>query len=217
MSVKGAFRRAPTCSTGQDGSYLAELLLGRVTRSKDYDLRTTEGVDPALSDGLVQGGRPIERSTGSTSSTSSPSSLYGPGDNVDPRSSHVIPALINKCVDARGANHIDVWGTGSASREFLYVDHAAKGVVLAAERYNDAEPVNLGTGQEITIRELVELIAEVTGFKGEIRWDSTKPDGQPRRALDASGAHALFAFTARTSFEDGLRRSVAWHARAGCT
>lgn len=138
-----------------------------------------------------------------------PVNLYGPGDNFDPRSSHVIPALIKKCLDAidRGADHIDVWGTGSASREFLYVDDAADGIVLAAERYNDPEPVNLGTGQEITIRHLVELIAEVTGFKGEIRWDPTKPDGQPRRALDTSRAVG-FGFGARVALRDGLLGTV---------
>src|SRR5438876_172937 len=119
-----------------------------------------------------------------------PVNLYGPGDNFDPSSSHVIPALIKKCVDARdkGDPYIEVWGTGIASREFLYVEDAAEGVVLAAERYDRAEPVNLGTGNEITIRELVTLISELTTFQGEIRWDSTKPDGQPRRALDTSRA-----------------------------
>jgi GDP-L-fucose synthase len=139
-----------------------------------------------------------------------PVNLYGPGDNFDPASSHVIPALIKKCVDARdsGADHIDVWGTGSASREFLYVDDAADGIVLAGELYDDAEPVNLGTGQEIAIRELVELIAEVTGFKGEIRWDTTKPDGQPRRALATDRAREAFAFVARTPLREGLRRTI---------
>ena len=139
-----------------------------------------------------------------------PVNLYGPGDNFDPASSHVIPALIKKCVDAieSDADHIDVWGTGSASREFLYVDDAAEAIVLAAEKYNGPEPVNLGVGQEITIRELVELIAEVTGFTGEIRWDASKPDGQPRRVLDTSRAKAGFGFEARTSFHDGLRATV---------
>jgi len=142
-----------------------------------------------------------------------PVNLYGPGDNFDPASSHVIPALIKKCVDARdnGADHIDVWGTGSASREFLYVDDAAEGIVLAAERYDGAEPVNLGVGAEITIRELVELVVELTGFSGEIRWDATQPDGQPRRALDTSRAREHFGFAARTSFGDGLHRTIAWH------
>src|SRR5450759_721261 len=139
-----------------------------------------------------------------------PVNLYGPGDNFDPASSHVIPALIKKCEDAieSGADHIDVWGTGSASREFLYVDDAAEAIVLAAERYDGADPVNLGVGEEITIRELVELIAEVTGFAGEIRWDASKPDGQPRRALDTSRARERFGFEARTSFRDGLWRTV---------
>jgi GDP-L-fucose synthase len=142
-----------------------------------------------------------------------PVNLYGPGDNFDPASSHVIPALIKKCVEARdaGANHIDVWGTGSASREFLYVDDAARAIVLAAERYNGAEPVNLGVGREITIRELVELISLLTGFQGTIRWDASKPDGQPRRALDTSRAREGFGFEAKTSFEEGLRRTIAWY------
>lgn len=144
-----------------------------------------------------------------------PVNLYGPGDNFDPDSSHVIPALIKKCVDAieAGADHIDVWGTGSASREFLYVDDAAEAIVLAAEKYDGPEPVNLGVGREITIRELVELIANLTGFTGEIRWDSTKPDGQPRRALDTSRARERFGFVAGTTFADGLRRTVEWYGR----
>jgi GDP-L-fucose synthase len=142
-----------------------------------------------------------------------PVNLYGPGDNFDPASSHVIPALIKKCVDARdsGANHIDVWGTGSASREFLYVEDAAEGITLAAERYDGAEPVNLGVGREITIRELVDLIGRFTGFEGEIRWDASKPDGQPRRALDTSRARERFGFIARRSFEDGLRATIEWY------
>ena len=142
-----------------------------------------------------------------------PVNLYGPGDNFDPASSHVIPALIKKCVDAReqGADHIDVWGTGSASREFLYVDDAAEAIALAAERYDGAEPVNLGVGREISIRDLTELIAPLTGFEGEIRWDATKPDGQPRRALDTTRARERFGFAAQTSFEEGLRRTVEWY------
>ena len=142
-----------------------------------------------------------------------PVNLYGPGDNFDTASSHVIPALIKKCVDAieAGADHIDVWGTGSASREFLYVDDAAEGIVLATERYDDAEPVNLGVSAEITIGDLVKLIARLTSFGGEIRWDPTKPDGQPRRALDTSRARDLFGFRAGTSFEDGLRATIDWY------
>ena len=142
-----------------------------------------------------------------------PVNLYGPGDNFDPASSHVIPALIKKCVDARdrGDDHVDVWGTGSASREFLYVEDAAEGIVLAGERYDGPDPVNLGVGREITIRDLVAVIARLTGFGGEIRWDPTKPDGQPRRALDTSRARERFGFTARQSFEDGLRRTIAWY------
>ena len=142
-----------------------------------------------------------------------PVNLYGPGDNFDPAASHVIPALIKKCVDAREArdDHIDVWGTGSASREFLYVDDAAEGIVLGAERYDGADPVNLGVGREISIRDLVQLIARLTRFDGEIRWDPSKPDGQPRRALDTSRARERFGFVASTDFEDGLRRTIDWY------
>ncbi len=142
-----------------------------------------------------------------------PVNLYGPGDNFDPASSHVIPALIKKCVDAReaGADHVDVWGTGVASREFLYVDDAAEGIVLATERYDGAEPVNLGVGREITIRELVAMIVEVTGFRGEVRWDASKPDGQPRRALDTSRARERFGFVAETTFSEGLAQTVRWY------
>jgi GDP-L-fucose synthase len=143
-----------------------------------------------------------------------PVNLYGPGDNFDPASSHVIPALIKKCVDAvdAGADHIDVWGTGNASREFLYVEDAAVGILLATERYDGADPVNLGVGSEITIGELVTKVARLTGFAGEIRWDATKPDGQPRRALDTTRARERFGFNARTSFEDGLRATIDWYA-----
>jgi len=143
-----------------------------------------------------------------------PVNLYGPNDNADPATSHVIPALIRKCVDAReaGAEYIDVWGTGTASREFLYVEDAAEGIVMAAERYEEGDPVNLGSGSEITIRELVELIVELTGFTGEVRWDATKPDGQPRRQLDVSRAAERFDFQARTPFRDGLKRTIASYA-----
>jgi GDP-L-fucose synthase len=142
-----------------------------------------------------------------------PVNLYGPGDNFDPSSSHVIPALIKKCVDAReaGEDHIEVWGTGAASREFIYVDDAAEGIVLGAERYDGEEPVNLGVGHEITIHDLVELIARLTRFVGEIRWDAAKPDGQPRRALDTSRARERFGFAATTGFEDGLRSTIDWY------
>ena len=142
-----------------------------------------------------------------------PVNLYGPGDNFNPASSHVIPALIKKCVDARdaGAPEIEVWGTGNASREFLFVQDAAEGIVLGAERYDEPEPVNLGVGHEITIRELAELIARLTGFSGVLRWDDARPDGQPRRALDTSRAKEAFGFVAKTSFEDGLRRTIDWY------
>jgi len=142
-----------------------------------------------------------------------PVNLFGPGDNFDPVSSHVIPALIKKCVDAvdQGARTIDVWGTGSATREFLYVDDAAEGIVLATDKYNGRERINLGSGHEISIRDLVTLIARETGFAGEIIWDDSKPDGQPRRALDVSRAAELLGFKARTDFVEGLRRTIEWY------
>ena len=144
-----------------------------------------------------------------------PVNLYGPRDNFDPASSHVIPALIRKCVEARdsGADAIDAWGDGSPTREFLYVEDAAEGILLAAERYNDPEPVNLGSSYEISIKDLTETIARVTGFQGAIRWDTTKPNGQPRRKLDVSRAREWFGFESTTPFEVGLRRTVEWYER----
>lgn len=142
-----------------------------------------------------------------------PTNLYGPGDKFHPAVSHVIPALIKKCVDAieNGSDHIEVWGTGSASREFLYVDDAAEGILLAAEHYDGAEPVNLGAQREMPIKELVELIVELTGFTGDIRWDATKPDGQPRRSVDPSRAREAFGFEARTDFREGLKATIDWY------
>ena len=142
-----------------------------------------------------------------------PVNLYGPGDNFDPASSHVIPALIKKCVDAidSGADHIDCWGTGNVSREFIYAADAAEGILSATEHYNGAEPVNIGAGFEITIKELAEKIAALTGFSGEIRWDSSKPDGQPRRRLDTSKAKKFFGFEAKTFFDEGLRATIDWY------
>ena len=144
-----------------------------------------------------------------------PVNLYGPGDNFDPMSSHVIPALIKKCVDARGSgdDHIDAWGSGKPSREFLFVEDAAEGIVLASERYDRAEPVNLGVGEEITIRDLVQRIIVETGFDGAVKWDTSKPDGQPRRALDISRARESFGFEARTTLEEGLRQTIAAYRR----
>lgn len=141
--------------------------------------------------------------------------LYGPGDNFDPASSHVIPALIKKCVDAveAGLNYIECWGTGGASREFIYVADAAEGILLATEHFNGPEPVNVGAGFEITIKELVEKIAALTGFKGEIRWDSSRPNGQPRRRLDTSRARKLFGFEAKTPFDEGLKATVDWYIK----
>ena len=142
-----------------------------------------------------------------------PVNLYGPGDNFDHASSHVIPALIKKCVDALdiGAEYIDCWGTGSVSREFIYAADAAEGILLATEHYNGPEPVNIGAGFEITIKNLAEKIAKITGFKGEIRWDSSKPDGQPRRCLDISRAKEYFGFEAKTSFDEGLKATIDWY------
>jgi GDP-L-fucose synthase len=142
-----------------------------------------------------------------------PVNLYGPGDNFDPRSSHVIPALIKKCVDAIENNDkkITVWGTGKPTREFLYVEDAAEGILLASEKYNKPDPVNLGTGFEISVKDLAGLIAKLTGFKGKIVWDTTKPDGQPRRMLDTTKAFKEFGFMARMPFEEGLRRTIEWY------
>lgn len=142
-----------------------------------------------------------------------PVNLYGPGDNFDPSSSHVIPALIKKCVEAKeaGDDHIVVWGDGSATREFLYVEDAAEGILLAAEKYNDSLPVNLGSSFEISIKDLVETIARLVGFEGKLEWDKTKPNGQPRRKLDTSRAKALFAFESQTPFEEGLRQTINWY------
>jgi GDP-L-fucose synthase len=146
-----------------------------------------------------------------------PVNLYGPRDNFDPRSSHVIPALIKKCVEAvdTGAPSIEVWGDGSATREFLYVEDAAEGIVLASERYDGDEPVNLGSGNEIAIRDLVGLIARLTGFTGRIVWDATKPNGQPRRQLYVGRAEEYFGFRASTTFEEGLRRTIDWYRQQG--
>ena len=142
-----------------------------------------------------------------------PVNLYGPGDNFDDSSSHVVPALIKKCVNAveRGEREIVVWGSGNASREFLYVEDAAQAIVLATRDYDKPEPVNIGSGMEITIRDLVQLVAELTGFKGSILWDSSKPDGQPRRCLDVSRAEHEFGFRASTNFQDGLKRTIEWY------
>jgi len=142
-----------------------------------------------------------------------PTNLYGPGDKFNPAVSHVIPALIRKCVLAReaGDEEVVVWGTGSASREFLFVDDAAKGIVMAAERYDGAEPVNLGANRELLIKELVEMVSELTGYEGRIRWDDTRPDGQPRRCVDPSRARDGFGFEATTDFRTGLQATIEWY------
>jgi GDP-L-fucose synthase len=149
-----------------------------------------------------------------------PVNLYGPRDHFDLESSHVIPALIRKCVEAResGANEIVLWGDGSPTREFLYVEDAAEAVVLATERYDGAEPVNVGSGEEISIRSLAERIAALAGFAGRIVWDTSKPNGQPRRCLDVSRAQREFGFHAHTPFDEGLKRTIDWylaHTRSG--
>ncbi len=146
-----------------------------------------------------------------------PANLYGPRDSFDLQVSHVIPAVTRKCVEAvrEGRRLVDMWGTGSATREFLYVDDAAEGILLAAERYNKPAPVNLGTGAEISIAELVRKIANLSGFAGEILWDASKPDGQPRRCLDVSRAEKEFGFRASVSLDEGLRRTVEWYRQQG--
>ena len=145
-----------------------------------------------------------------------PVNLYGPGDSMDLRNSHVIPALIRKCLEAKkaGARSIEVWGTGTPTREFLYVDDAARGIMLAAERYDKPDPVNLGSSEEISIRDLVSLIAELTGFEGELVFDATKPDGQPRRKLNVERAKREFGFTSETSFRAGLKQTIDWFTTA---
>lgn len=142
-----------------------------------------------------------------------PVNLYGPGDNFDPESSHVIPALIKKFVDAKvkGNKVVEVWGTGRPTREFLYVDDAAEAIILAAEKYNKPEPVNIGSSFEISIKELAQLIKKLTGFSGKVVWDKTKPDGQPRRKLDTSKAEKEFRFKSKINFEEGLRRTILWY------
>jgi GDP-L-fucose synthase len=143
-----------------------------------------------------------------------PVNLYGPGDNFDPRSSHVIAALIKKCVDAvaNGDKEIVIWGDGSASREFLYVEDAVEGIILATERYDKSDPVNLGSAFEVTIKDLIELIARETGFSGKLTWDTSKPNGQPRRKLDVSRAEKEFGFKPRVTFEEGLRQTIKWYS-----
>jgi len=142
-----------------------------------------------------------------------PVNMYGVGDNFNSEVSHVIPALIKKCVDAKekGENSITVWGTGKASREFLYVEDGAEGILLASEKYNKPAPVNIGAGFEITIKDLVALIVKLTGFKGKINWDASKPDGQPRRCLDTSKAAKEFGFKAKVNFEEGLKHTIDWY------
>jgi GDP-L-fucose synthase len=142
-----------------------------------------------------------------------PVNLYGPRDNFNPKSSHVIPALIKKCVDAveNGDESIVVWGTGKASREFIYAEDAAEGIILATEKYNEPDPVNIGAGFEITIKELVEKIVKLTGFQGKLIWDNSKPDGQPRRCLDTNRAYEKFGFRAKTNFEEGLKKTIEWY------
>ncbi|MCK9602803.1 MAG: GDP-L-fucose synthase [Candidatus Omnitrophica bacterium] len=144
--------------------------------------------------------------------------LYGPGDNFNPESSHVIPALIRKCFEAakNKDKEIVVWGTGKPTREFLYVEDAARGILLATEKYDKSEPVNLGSGQEISIKNLVDLIVKLVGFKGKVIWDTSKPDGQPKRCLDVSKAEKEFGFKAKMDFEEGLKRTIEWYKQQYC-
>jgi GDP-L-fucose synthase len=144
-----------------------------------------------------------------------PVNLYGPRDNFNPETSHVIPALIRKCVEARenGQSQVELWGDGSPTREFLYVEDAAEGILLAAERYDGPEPVNLGSGNEISIKGLAKIIARLTNFQGNLVWDTSKPNGQPRRALDVSRAEQFFGFRAQTPFEEGLHRTIEWYQK----
>jgi len=141
--------------------------------------------------------------------------LYGPRDNFDPKTSHVIPALIRKCLETRkeGKDELVVWGTGKPTREFLYVENAAEGILMATEKYNKSEPINLGAEFEISIKDLIELIAKLTGFKGKIIWDATKPDGQPRRCLDTTKARKEFGFKAKTTFKEGLKKTMEWYGK----
>ncbi|MEK7174230.1 MAG: GDP-L-fucose synthase [Patescibacteria group bacterium] len=161
---------------------------------------------------LVQG-QAYRRQYGMNAVTLFPVNLYGPGDNFDPGSSHVIPALIKKVADAKreGSDFIEVWGTGKATREFLYAADAAEGIVLATERYDKSDPVNLGSGKEVPIKEAIETVCRLMDFRGEIRWDQTKPDGQPRRMLDVSRAEREFGFRAKTDFETGLKETTVWY------
>ncbi len=142
-----------------------------------------------------------------------PVNLYGPGDKFDPKSSHVIPALIKKATEAQreSRKYIEVWGTGKATREFLYVEDGAEGILLATEKYDKPEPVNLGSGMEISIKDLAKMICKIIGFEGEIHWDTTKPDGQPRRQLDTSLAKKEFGFEAKTELKEGLKKTIDWY------
>ncbi len=165
---------------------------------------------------LLVGGRAYREQYGMNAIYLLPVNLYGPRDNFDLETSHVIPALIRKMIDAEaaGTREIVLWGDGSPTREFLYVDDCAEGIWLAAQHYDGADPVNLGTGVEISIRDLAELVAELTGYEGEIVWDSSRPNGQPRRRLDVSRAEKLFGFRARTDFREGLAETIAWYRSA---
>ena len=158
-------------------------------------------------------GQAYRQQYGMNAITLLPVNMYGPGDNFDPASSHVIPAIIRKVISARDdrRSHIEAWGTGTASREFLFVRDAAEGIAQATESYDEGEPINLGSGMEITIKDLTELICDLCNYSGKIHWDTTKPDGQPRRLLDSSKAQAKLGFSAPTDFRTGLRETIGWY------
>lgn len=162
---------------------------------------------------LLIGAQAYRKQYGFNAVTLFPVNLYGPRDSFDPRKSHVIPALIKKVADAQKEkkNYVDVWGTGRATREFLYVEDAAEGILAALEKYDKPEPVNIGSGREISVKDLVQLISKLIDFKGEIRWDASRPDGQPRRLLDVSRAEREFGFRAKTDFEEGLKKTIEWY------
>ncbi len=202
--------------TGQDGSHLAEFLLskgyevhGIIRRASTFN---TSRIDHIYVDSHTQTCR---QQYGFNAIYLLPVNLYGPGDNLDPKFSHVIPAIIKKCFEAikNGDKQIVLWGTGKPTREFLYVEDCAEAIILATEKYDESDPVNIGAAFETSIRELADLIAKLSGFKGKIMWDASKPDGQPRRCLGTIKAEKKFGFKARTPFKEGLKKTIEWYRR----